>query len=840
MSVLRAVLPIMLLMCLPMRSRAQHWVELLMDDSTNIHVVKEAFDAYFEGRPYEKGKGRKQFNRWYWFMEQRTWPSGDRPDPAVRLQAAEEVRTMRLSGSGDRDDAIWQPVGPTNWNSTSYNPGNGRVNTVAVHPTNPDIIYVGTPASGLWRSTDHGSTWQALFTDLPSMGVSGIVIDTSGTGTIYIATGDGDGADTYSSGVLKSTDDGATWVSAGLNWNIAQTRTTRALRMHHLDPAVMYCATSVGLYRTSDTAATWQQAINGSFRDVELMPGDTTLVFACSDQLYRSTANGTAFSPVGITGLPPVGEVGRMAVAISPAQPLTVYVLCSREDDNGFLGLYRSTDGGSTFQLRADQPNMFGYDNDGGDSGGQAWYDMALAVDPQDADIVYIGGVNVWKSTNGGVDWEIKSHWVFPSDIGYTHADIHSLDFFGNELYCGSDGGIHHTADGAEEWTDRSAGLSITQFYRLGGSELIPQLIMAGAQDNGSNRYQNGQWTHVYGADGMEAGADVEDPNVVYCTSQNGGLRRSDNGGTDWIGIQPPDEGAWVTPFVLDPTFPGRILAGYTSLWASDDRGLGWYQATYYNTDTYVRCIGIAPSDGAYIYVARNDLVERSWDGGFVWTDIRPGLPGVSPTSIAVDPEDPLHVWISFSGETSGSKVFESFNAGENWINRSLNLPNVPVNSVVVQPNSPHGLYAGTDLGVFYIDDYTPTWLPYGVEMPNVVVSELEINNATGKLRAATFGRGIWETDLFISPFASVEEHQLVEGPRVLALDQQGGYVVQASAGSGKLLGVRVLDPLGRELENERAGAVNEFRLDLGDRSAGTYLVLVIAEHGSWCRRVLR
>jgi hypothetical protein len=839
MSLFRSVLPIVLSALVATISQAQQWVDLMMDDSTNIHTVKEAFDAYWEGRPYQKGKGWKQFQRWYWFQEQRTWPSGERLDPAVFLEAAEEVRTMRMEGSGDRDDAVWESLGPTSWTSTGYNPGNGRVNTVCVDPENPAIIYAGTPSGGLWRSNDGGGTWQALFNDLPSMGVSGIAIDTTGTGTIYIATGDGDGSDTYSAGVLKSVDGGATWLTTGLNWSINLERTTRALRMNPANPQELYCATSSGLYRTTDGADTWQQVLSGGIRDVEIIPGDSTVVLACSQVLFRSVDGGN-FTSVPFSGLPGSGDVGRMAVAVAPTDPTMIYVLCGSDLDNGFLGLFRSTDGGFTFEERSDGPNIFGYAMDASDAGGQAWYDMALAIDPQDANTIYAGGINVWKSIDGGDTWHIKSHWVWPSDVGYTHADIHSLDFFGNTLYCGSDGGLHVTDDGAIEWQDISAGMDIMQFYRMGGSELLPQLIMAGAQDNGSNRYQNGAWTHVLGADGMEAAVDVEEPSTVYATTQNGGLNRSDNGGTDWVDIRPGLEGPWVTPFELDRTWTGRMIAGYYNLWASENRGDNWYQLTFWEEDQFVRCIGIAPSDGTVIYAARNNKVERANDGGFVWTDIRPGLPGGSPTSFAVDADDPMHVWISFSGTTPNNKVYESLNGGEDWINRSLNLPNVPVNSIVMQPGSPHGIYAGTDLGVFYIDDYATQWEPYGVGMPNVVVSELEINMASGKLRAATYGRGIWQADLYFSPFASVEEQSLGEGPRVLALDQSGTYLVQMTESTGRLDHVRVLDPLGRELIHERARAVNECVVNLESRAAGTYLIVVAAQNGAWCKRVIR
>lgn len=839
---MRAIPVLLVLLCLLTCCadvRAQAWVELMMDGTTNIHEVKAEFDAYWDGRPYQKGKGWKQFQRWHWFMDQRTHPSGERLDPAVYMQAAEELRAMRAAGAGDRDDAVWQPLGPTSWSSTSYNPGNGRVNTIAVDPSDPAIIHAGTPASGLWRSNDGGLNWQPLFTDLPSMGVSGIVIDTAGSGTIYIATGDGDGSDTWSAGVLKSTDDGVSWQSTGLNWTIGQNRTARALRIDPMNSSKLLCATSEGLYRTVNAGTNWQPVATGGFRDVEFMPGDTDLVLACTDQLYRSTNGGAGFAVSG-SGLPSAASVGRMAIAISTSEPHTVYALCGRSDDNGFLGLYASTDGGLTFELRSATPNIFGYDEEGSDEGGQAWYDMALAVDPLDGNTVYAGGINVWKSIDGGVTWEIVSHWVWPSNIGYTHADIHSLDFFGQRLYCGSDGGLHFSDDGGAEWTDASTGLDIMQFYRMGGSELQPELIMAGAQDNGTNRYLNGAWTHVMGADGMEAAVDVEFSNVVYATSQNGGLNRSDSSGVHWIDIRPTGEdGAWVTPFAVDPSIPGHLIAGYANVWTSYDRGGFWEQSTFWDDDEFVRCLAMAPSDGFYIYAGRDDLIQRSWDGGNSWTDIDQGLPNLSPTSFAVDHADPYHVWISFSGTAPSARVYESFDAGLTWTNRSQGLPALPVNSIVFQPGSPNGIYAATDLGVFYRDNFEPTWQPYGVGMPNVVVSELEINMATSKLRAATYGRGIWETDLYISPFATVMEQAGAESPRVLALDHAGRFLVRA--GSDRYIGsVRVLDAAGRELIARQAMADGEAQIDLSARTKGIYLFIISTDAGQWCRRVVR
>ena len=819
--------------------RAQQWVELMLDESRPLHEVKAAFDAHWQDRPYERGQGWKQFQRWYWFMEQRCGADGARLDPSIYLQANAELDALR-NQRGARDEAVWEPLGPSNWMSISYNPGNGRVNCTATHPGQPDVIYAGTPASGLWRSANNGSTWEPLYTDLSSMGVSGIAIDTSGTGVIYIATGDGDGSDTYSQGVLKSLDNGETWSTTGLNWAITQTRTTRALRMDPTNAQRLYCAASNGLYRTLDGADTWQQLSTGSFRDVEFKPGDPTQVYACTDRFYRSTAGGEIVSPTVNDGLPTPDLVGRMAISVSPSAPEVVYALCSNEEDNSFLGLWRSTDAGLTFELRSDSPNIFSYSENGSGSGGQAWYDMALAVDPENADIVYVGGINVWRSVNAGTSWQIKSHWVYPAEVGYTHADIHSLDVHDGKLYCGSDGGIYVTEDDAETWSDLSAGLDIMQFYRLGSSEMMPGLIMAGAQDNGSNRYVNGDWTHVFGADGMEAAVDPFDPNTVFSSSQNGGLRRSSNGGLDWTSLTDDmfEEGAWVTPFALDPQVPGRMFAGFNNLLYSEDHGGNWVDMTGWPTTEFVRCLAIAPSNSDVWYAARNDKVSRLTDGGFTQVNIRPGLPqNQSPTSIAVDPEDAFHVWISYSGQHVSNKIFESTDGGATWINRSAGLPNVPANSVVCQPNSPNGVYLGTDLGVFYRDDYTNAWEPYGTGMPNVVVSELEINMAIGKLRAATYGRGIWEADLFFSPFASVTEAEASAPPRIVPVDHEGRFQLHLAQEHGTLRQVRVMDAAGRTVVEQRAATGI---IDLSARASSAYIVQVITERGIWNQRLVR
>ncbi len=727
-------------------TQAQQWVEMMQDPSVPFDQVRSAYDAWAQSHPVERSKGRKAFERWAWFMAPRSH-NGTRPDPVAYADGWRKVRSMQRASTG-RSAANWTAIGPTSWLSTSYNPGNGRVNVIAEDPNTPTTLYAGTPSGGLWRSTDNGLSWSALFSDLPSLGVSGIAIDPV-NGTIYVATGDGDGTDTYSMGVIKSTDNGATWVTTGLDWLTAQVRTTNTLRMHPTDPQTLFCASSHGLWKTSDGGAIWAKVAEGRFRDVAFKPTDPTVVYACTDQFFRSTDGGSTFNPITL-GLPLAADVNRMRIGVTAADPTMVYVVAGRQDDAGYQGLYRSTNSGTSFSLRSNSPNLFGYYENGTDAGGQSWYDMAIVVSPTNAQQVHVGGVNVWRSSDGGITWEVKSHWSYPSIFGYTHADIHHLGIVGNRLYVGSDGGVFRSTSAGDSWTDLSTGLNIAQLYRLGGSPDDAALILVGAQDNGCNLLDNSNWTHVLGADGMECAVTPGEPLVMYGMQQNGGLFRSDDGFATYFNVSWPvsEEGGWVTPFAIDPNNNDVLWAGYKNIWRSDDRGQSWTQKSSFSVTRNVQALALAPSQAGVIYYADDLTMRLSTNNGTSWQVIGTTLPGQVITAITVDPIDAQHVFVSLSGYSDGEKVFESTDGGNSWTNRSGNLPNVPVNTIVMEPGT-DGLYVGTDLGVFYTTPQLSTWQPFGQGLPNCVVTELEVHAGSGKLRAATFGRGLWESDLF-------------------------------------------------------------------------------------------
>ena len=739
-----------LLFLLPLTTSAQPWVDAIQTGTKHVDSVKHLFDTRWTGQEMERGQGTKQFYRWFHRVEERTYPHGQTGRlNALYAEGLEVHRALKKQHSGERA-GNWTPLGPFDWNSVSYNPGSGRVNVVVQDPNNANVLYAGTPSGGLWKSTAGGGSWTPLTDDLASLGVSGIAVDHTNSNHLYIGTGDGDGGDSYSIGVLESFDGGQTWQNTGLTHSTSQAITTRRLIMNPQNPNSLLLATNNGLYKTTDGGANWTMTQSGSMRDVEYKPGDTSIVYVCSNEFFRSTDGGNTFTM--ISAPLPGSQSNRLSIGVSPDEPSWVYVISGDASDGSFLGCWLSQNDGITFTLQvANGTNYFSYPDDGSGSGGQSSYDMALAVNPNNADEIFIGGINVWHSTNRGVNFTINCHWTYPPLYEYVHADIHTIDFYGGALYCGSDGGLFRSTNLGGTWNQIDQGMQIMQIYRMGGTPQNPNLLISGAQDNGSNVMNGSQWTHVYGADGMEASIDPTDPLTMYCETQFGGVLKSTDGGLNFNGITGSINGsaAWVTPHLLDPTNPNIVYIGYEDVWKSTNGGSSFSAISNFGTGNTIREIVVAASDNNYIYASTVGLIYMTDDGGNNWQSINSNLPNNSISYIAVHPSNPDLVYVTQSGFSAGEKVFVSHDGGQNWTNISSNLPNLPVNCIVLQAGTNGGMYVGTDVGVYYTDSTLSNWQPFSDDLPNVGVEEMEIHYGTQKIRAATYGRGMWESDLF-------------------------------------------------------------------------------------------
>lgn len=731
-----------------------HWAVQMEDPNVNFYEVQSAFESYWSEHEIEKGKGFKQFKRWEHFVEPRVYPSGERIDVKATWDALQD-EDPRITGAGNRAAGVWSYFGNT---SVPNGGGAGRVNMVRTDPGDPNCWFACAPGGGIWKTINQGASWTLLNTDLlASIGVTDVAIDHTNNQTLYIATGDGDAGDTYSLGVLKSTDGGSSWNSTGLNWSVTQTRRINRLVMHPSDPTVLVAATSNGIYKTTDAGTSWNQELSGNYKDVQFHPSNTAIMYAVgnSDDFYRSTDTGNSWSQV-TNGLPTSG-VSRMALAVTPANDQYVYILAGSSANQGFQGVYRSTDEGNTFSTMATTPNLLGWSSTGSDTGGQAWYDLTIAADPVDANTVYVGGVNVWKSTNGGSSWTCTGHWYGADGLPYVHADQHGFYFIPGTttLLVANDGGIFRTTDGGNTFSDLSSNLEVAQQYRLGVAQTNQNIVITGWQDNGTNLKNGANWNEVIGGDGFECIVDHTDDNIMYGALYYGRIYKSTAGGSGFTQIVASNGtgvnsgGAWLTPYVMHPSDPELLHIGKSTVYTSIDGGGSW-TAGGAIAGGNINALAVAPSNANYIYCSKGSAMYRSTDGSN-YTSIS-GLPNLYITYITVDPANENRVWVTLSGYTAGQKVYFSDDGGASWTNFSDGLPNIPANCITYHVGTNDALYVGTDAGVYYRDDTFTSWQPYKDGLPNVVVSELEIHYNSNTIVASTYGRGLWHAPLFTLP----------------------------------------------------------------------------------------
>ncbi len=717
------------------------WVHMVSDMDVNFYDIQKAATEYYDINSQGKGSGWKQFKRWEYFTKQRVFPTGNRIN---HNQVWNEITKFNKKYENDNriNRSNWIPMGPsTSSNVTGHwNPGLGRINVIAVDPNDSNIIYIGAPSGGIWKTIDEGANWTPLTDDQPVLGVSAIAINPDNTDIIYIGTGDKDANDNYSIGILKSIDGGTTWNTTGLEWTINQNRTIAKLLINPEFPNILYAGTTDGVYRTANSGSTWTKILSGDIDDMEFKPGDPSTVYAITRKFYKSTDGGNNFTET--TGVP---TSGRAQIAVTDADPNYVYYFSSNN------GIYRSEDSGDSFTKQSSQPNQ----------GSQAWYDLAFCVSHLDAEEVHLGEINTWRSTTGGSSWIKTTDWTWNNPIGYTHCDIHEMVFFGGTLYVGSDGLISKSTDGGSTWINLSEGLTIRQFYKIGTSKNDPYKIMGGSQDNGTSVYTTDHWHEWLGADGMECVVDYTNSNTVYGTSQNGVFYKSNNGGNNGgANISQPGGGNWVTPFVIHPTENQTLFVGGSEVLKTTNGMNSWTTISGFGMGN-LDCLSIAESNGDYLYASKEDKIFRTNNGGDSWSSISVGLPSLNITYIAVHPEKPETIAVSLSGFDNGDKVYISEDAGDTWTNYSSNLPNIPANCVVFASGNLNPLYVGMDVGIYYIDNGLTEWTAFMDGLPNVIVMEMEINLDAQLIRAGTYGRGLWETDLVMyEPEAQFEADQ--------------------------------------------------------------------------------
>ncbi len=732
----KTLLLLVILCCTKIQVRAQEFIFNLME-RTDLTVQQAATIAqhYFDSVGTDRKTGYKHFQRWLYERKFHTDANGFFIDPKSEFETWQQTNPVanRVDGS-----VLWTELGPWGWSYTSsWNPGTGRITDVAIPASDTTIIYVTSPGGGIWKSINSGNSWLPL-QDFNStwMNMFAVTVDPSNKNIVYAGNASGN--------VEKSINGGTSWTTL----SVAASGAVRKILVHPTNSNIVFVCSSAGVHRSADGGSTWTLVHANQKEDIEFKTNDPNVMIATgSTSVVRSIDNGVNWTTLG--SAQGITNTGRSLVTVTPADPNVVYIL--QGNGSEFGRMYRSVDAGATYTTTvigsaAAGTNYFGYSSLGTDAGGQGTYDMALCASPTDANDVYLAGIIVWRSTNGGTSFTSQTIWSYPNSLGYNHADVHGLRVVNNTIYSNSDGGIFKTLDKGDNWINISTGLGIRQFYRIAVSQSDVNVITGGAQDNGSvTRKPAGNWVDWLGADGMEGLISPTNANNLLGTSQNGSIYKSTNGGNSYSGLSRPSAGNWVTPLAIHPTNQNTLYGGWTGFYKSTDAGTSWTKLSGTTIASALDDIAVAPSDTNYLYASLFNTLYVSTDAGVNWS-IRPTLP-TTITDICVDRTMPNKVYVTCASSTS--RILVSSDAGATFTDISAGLPAVSARSVAIENDPLHGIYVGMNTGVYFKNDTMSTWFNYTGNLPAVAVNELEIQYSGRKLRVATYGRGVWETAFF-------------------------------------------------------------------------------------------
>lgn len=748
-------------------------------------IVEDHYREIQSGLRLSEDEGNyKHWMRWGYEMACRTDTNGHVIDVnrAIRNEFNRYIAT--LPDQERSNEGNWIFRGPATINSPYGSAiGIGRVSRIAFHPTNENILYIGTPNGGLFKSTNGGSSWTALTDHIPSVSVSGIAISQQDPNKLYIVTGDGDASNggfqvnsghwRSSAGVFVSYDGGATWrVTAPLTtesyagYNIA------------LDPNnddVVLAATTVGLFRTVDGGASWTEELEDLTYEVKYKPGSSQYVYAAQDGRMHWSSNGGAIWHEVFDFHGAELKSGRIAIAVSADAPDDVFMLsgwapsgsvseCGNDPNENFGGIWRSFDNGESYFIQSWTPNIVESCCTGTNARSQSDYDLALAVSHENAEIFLGGGLLVWRTYNGGNDWYYSNYSIcdWPQETGMVHVDMHDVEFnpLNYDVYVCTDGGLVKSSNYGITWTNLSEGIAATQIYHMGGSRIATNNIMIGSQDNGMKARvaSSTAWNHVLDGDGFDCIYNYNGATSGYFTDNATVLRFSNNGETS-IDISPVNEMFMRVTSAIHSS--ALVLVGASSIWRSTNSGDSWISKPYAGNWDIERCpdnINRFYAAGGASAFATTGSMSRSDDAGVTW-DIISGNTGyptgaLRVTDISSNPTNSDQVWFTLGGVGAGKKVYYSGNAGQSWSNRSGTLPNIPINAI--QVTSDNSVYIGTDIGVFYRGAGMSDWVPFWHNLPNVPVSDLELYEDENMIRASTFGRGVWESDMYSACTASM------------------------------------------------------------------------------------
>lgn len=722
----------------------------------------------------EESEGIEKMAPYDYYEMARNYPDFTMDMKAFNKAVSECYADMRKQAKTNSFNDNWTQEGPTNIG--------GRIVCLAVHPTNANILFAGSVYGGIFKSTDGGNNWQPVFDSTAYLSIGCITIDRNNPNVMYAGTGDPSTAFTAftGNGVYKSTDGGETWKYLGLS----QTGVVAKIAVHPTNSQILFAATmgflmrrdsNKGLYRSTDGGITWSSVLyvdmETGVMDVVIHPSNPqilyattmrrirtnkeSLVFGNTTGLYKSIDGGATWGEL-TNGLPPKPWC-KVNIELHPTQPNTV--LASIVNQRLQLeGIFKSTNSGTSWQA------MNTGDIDTNALGGFGWYFGEIQINPFNTNQLFLQGVDLWESTNNGVNWEYGAPQWFQYVV---HADKHDMHFFSANTYLlATDGGVYKTTDAGTTWIKLS-NFPITQFYHVNVSPWEPGIYYGGAQDQGTSKGNVAQldgWQRVLGGDGFRTEFSNTDENIIWASTQNGRIYYSTEYGINFSlatdGVADSDRKNWDSPYLLSKHNRSAFL-GTQYVYKADDYSMPFFQAispdltdgnifgASFHTISALKQHEVT---NANIYAGTSDgNVWRSKNEGGTWENITGTLPDRYVTSFATSFLNPNTLYVTHSGYRSDDNVahiHRSTDNGTTWESIAGNLPSFAINEVLSFSKNDSILAVATDGGVYITLDAGTSWSRVGRNMPVFPVFDLDYDSVNYKIIAGTFARSMMSYDV--------------------------------------------------------------------------------------------
>ncbi|RLD19820.1 MAG: hypothetical protein DRI69_07500 [Bacteroidetes bacterium] len=742
-SPMRKILVVLSILCSINYAQAQLWKEMMHDPTVNIYEVVEQAELYFENVDKEaKGSGWKSYQRWLYENEPKYYPTGDRSktDPYFVSSKYDEILRLDPSGSRSPGSTGWRDLGTHYIEVVTghYSLGLGRVESFYVDPDNDQRIYLGSRSGGFWKTMNGGATWSSSTTDfLLATGVNTMTASPGNPDSVLINVRNSRNGTTH--GIYRSVDAGDSWAvtefnPSNLGWGgLGTNNRINQVAYHPTVSGLVFIATSEGLFRSADDLTSWTvPVVDMEFSAIAFHPLNSDIIYASTNDddnlIYVSFDGGLTFDVSGAIS----GNSSNIKLSTSGDCPSCVFV---RSSD----GIWKSANEGQNFALLSN-PEISNY-------GG-------FAVSDVDARIMLIGDIDAHMSYNEGQDFNKVTFWSqgnanYNTTGTYVHADIRGAKCINGVFWVNTDGFLCKSVDNGATW-QIFEGQSIREYYNLGLSQSNHERTICGSQDNGTSIKTEDAWVEFYGADGMEGIIHPLNDDWMIGSLQYGGRRRTKDGGLSQDGVTPDDEdGAWIAPLFYDPNDQMVVYHAAEYIYRSDDFGSTWTKLGTPGFTGSIRYATIAENNSNIIVVTNGGDIEKSIDGGNTFVDIQGDLPNSYITDVAFDPNDDNVIIVTYSRhQNDNAKVFISVDQGATWSNITHNLNNMPIRAVVIDHTNESTIYLGAEIGVYKKAMADSSWTLYNPNLPNMSILELEVMYGSNTLRAATWGRGLWEYDL--------------------------------------------------------------------------------------------